>query len=183
MDALDERADLLFVGQAILVLVHGEHGSEFLHAFHGGEPAEGGLPPQGLGRVFGHRQGEPGALVGLGQQLVLQLDALQPDRLQVQQVVVVPQFAHADGQHGGQHQGRRQRQPGLAVERAQAGVDVQGGRHLAAEGRRVEEHDHGRQHGHGRQPAEEDAAAGDDCPIGRCRGNRSTRWRKRNRPP
>ena len=118
-----------------------------------------------LGRV-GERQRKPGAVVGLIEELLLEFDAFQANRFEIQEVVVEAQVVHADGRQRGAHHGEQQRQPRIGEHRPQPEAQIQRQRQVVAAAVAVRQPDHGRQHGRGGEPAEQNAGPGDDAQLG-----------------
>ena len=98
--------------------------------------------------------------------LMLEFDAFQPDRLEVQQIVVVAEVVHADGGDG-----RRAPPPppASAADRRTADAARTAGSAARADSRctpsAIGQPDHRRQDGRFGQPAEQDSAAGDQSQL------------------
>ena len=158
VDGFDQRPLLFHLAR------HGR--GDLDHAFHRGQAEKRLLPPADFLGSLGHREGEPGAAVGLPEQFVFEVDAFQPLRLEVQQVVIVAQMAEADRRSGRGHDGCDQRQTGKGEQGPQPKTQIQRGGQIVLDAVGVAEADDRRQHGRFGQPAQQHAPAGEHSQLG-----------------
>ena len=157
-DPFDERP--------LELLVHGQQRRDLVHPLHAREFRELFLPCEQLLPGVGHRKGIPNALITLRKQLLLDLHALEPVGLHVEEVVVVVEVVHPRGDRHRRRQRRQRHESRMPHQRREPGMHRHRLRQPAAKGSAVDDRHHGRQHEQFRGAAEQDSAAGNQSQLG-----------------
>ena len=148
------------------VLVAGQERRDLVDPLHAREGLQSRLAFEELLAGVGDRQGVPDALVTFLQQLLLDLDALQPVGLEVEQVVVVFEFVQPAGEReraGDRRQGDEPRMPHQGLE---PGVHRHRLGNPPPQETAVHDRQRRRQHEQFRGTAQQDPAAGDHAQLG-----------------